>query len=41
MNKIKILSLSSPGGDRGPAVGYKNHIAALSQNNFEITEITQ
>lgn len=39
---IKILSISSPGGDRGPATMYKNHLLACSEtNDFSITNITQ
>ena len=30
MNKIKILMCSKPGGDRGPAVGYREHIKAIN-----------
>jgi hypothetical protein len=36
---FKVLMMSQPGGDRGPAVGYKNHIQALKNSkNFIIDE---
>ena len=38
---MKILSISSPGGDRGPAVGYRNHLRALSEGGFRVEELTQ
>ena len=38
---MKILSISRPGGDRGPAVGYANHLRALSKEGFSIQELTQ
>ena len=38
---MRVLSISSPGGDRGPAVGYRNHFAALSRKEFQIVEINQ
>jgi hypothetical protein len=41
MNPIRVLSISSPGGDRGPAVGYRNHLKALSTDGFEMVEINQ
>lgn len=41
MKKIRILSVTAPGGDRGPAVGYWHHKKALSQGNFEFTELSQ
>lgn len=41
MKNYKILSLSAPGGDRGPAVGYRNHLKALSVDGFQITELDQ
>ena len=41
MSKLKILSISRPGGDRGPAVGFQNHFSALNQGDFEILEINQ
>jgi len=36
---MKILSISSPGGNRGPAIGYLNHVKALNSNGFELVEI--
>lgn len=40
MNKYKILMMSKPSGDRGPAIGYKNHMTALrSSDEFLIEEI--
>jgi len=37
----KILMISSPGGDRGPAIGYKNHLKAFkSDERFEIIELS-
>jgi hypothetical protein len=34
--------VSSPGGDRGPAVGYRNHMNAFKHDNrFEIDELTE
>lgn len=41
MKDIKILMVSWPGGDLGPAIGYANHRDALSKSGFQITEITQ
>lgn len=41
MKSRKILSVSAPGGDRGPAVGYRNHLKALSGGDFQISEISQ
>lgn len=38
---MRILTISAPGGDRGPAVGYRNHVKALSENGFEIKDLTQ
>lgn len=38
---MKILTISAPGGDRGPAVGYRNHVKALSKGGFKLEEITQ
>ncbi len=38
---MKILSVNKPGGDRGPAIGYMNHLKALSSCGFEIQELTQ
>ena len=40
-DKIRILSVSRPGGDLGPAVGYANHLDALNHPDFEVTELTQ
>lgn len=34
--------ISFPGGDRGPAIGYKNHLKALNNSNlFHVDEINQ
>lgn len=41
MKSIKILMVSWPGGDLGPAVGYANHKDALGRAGFQITELTQ
>lgn len=38
---MRILSLSRPGGDRGPAVGYFHHVKALSEDGFSIQELTK
>lgn len=38
---MKILTISSPGGDRGPAIGYKNHLSALRSGGIDIVDINQ
>ena len=38
---MRILSVSAPSGDRGPAVGYANHRAALQKYGIEITELDE
>ena len=39
---IKILMAAIPGGDRGPAIGYRQHLAALlSSPDFKIDLLTQ
>ena len=38
---MRILSVSRPGGDRGPAIGYLNHFKALNEKGFQIQELSQ
>ena len=42
MSDVKILMCSIPDGDRGPAIGYKRHMASLKDaEGISITEISE
>ncbi len=37
---MKILMCSTPGGDRGPGAGYKNHLEAFRSSTDTVSELT-